>query len=145
MSHAAMTVMQSPVERERPYGLALPVVCALALMLCTFSFPGREAPKSFGGLDTIALAKAMIRIGSLVLLTARLIHAWDERRRPLIVAALTPFGFFVAWSFVSCVWSALPAVSLGQSLGLLTLTMLAANVALSWRNDDDTSVILAAV
>jgi O-antigen ligase len=144
MSHAAMTVTQPHAERERPHGLGLPLGCALALMLCTFSMPGREAPTSFGGLDTIALTKLTIRIAALILLTARLIHAWDGPRRPVIVSALTPFGLFVAWSIASCVWSALPAVSLGQSLGLLTLTLLAANVALSWRNDDDTSVILAA-
>ena len=145
MSHAAMTVTQPHAERERPYGLGLPLGCALALMLCTFSMPGREAPTSFGGLDTIALTKLLIRNVGLVLLTARFIHAWDGPRRPVIVSTLMPFGLFVAWSFASCVWSALPAVSLGQSLGLLTLTLLAANLALSWRNDDDTSFILFAL
>jgi O-antigen ligase len=145
MSRIAMSVTQPHAECDRPYGLGLPLGCALALMLCTFSMPGREAPTSLGGLDTIALTKLIIRIAALVLLTARLFHAWDGSRRPVIVSALTPFGLFVAWSIVSCVWSALPAVSIGQSLGLLTLTLLAANVALSWRSDDDTSVILAVI
>jgi O-antigen ligase len=135
--------MSDADNRKLPAGAWLPLACALAVMLCTFSMPGREAPRSFASLDPIALAKLAIRLGALALLAGRVILSWGHPRLRAVVPLLLPFGLFVAWAAASSVWSALPAVSLGQSLGLLTLLLLSANVALSWRDERDTSAVLA--
>jgi hypothetical protein len=132
-------------RRDRPWGAWLPLACALAIMLCTFSMPGRETPKSFAALDPIALTKAAVRMGSLALLGLRFALAFGDRRWRAILFVLAPFGAFAAWATFSTAWSALPTVSLGQALGLFVLLLLAANVALDWRGEADTSAALAAL
>lgn len=143
MTSAAVADIRVPAERGGPVGgLWLPLACALALMLCAFSMPGREPPSSFAAIDPIALAKLVIRLAALGLLAVRLALSWGHPRCQAVLSLLFPFAPFVAWAMASFVWSALPAVSVGQSMGLLTLLLLAANVALSWRDERDTSALL---
>ena len=145
MSTALTADVVAPADRGRSFGLWLPLVCALALMVCTFSLPGRKMPRTAGSLDAIALVKVAVRMGSLLLLAGRIALAWREPRCRAVLGVLAPAGLYVSWAAFSAAWSAEPSVSLGQALGLLTLVLLSANLALSWRGQRDTSAALLAV
>jgi len=53
-----------------------------------------------------------------------------------------PLGIFVLWCLVSCLWSPLPAFSVGEALTLVTLFLLAVALALVWRTSGDTLAVL---
>jgi O-antigen ligase len=112
------------------------------LMVLTFSVPGREAPRSVAGLDVIALAKLGSRALAVAVLGWILVREWGSARRPAVVYAVAPLAAFVGWALLSTLWSPLPAVSLGQSISLLLLVMLAAAVGLVLCGPRDTSTIL---
>ena len=119
-----------------------PLVCGALLGLMCFQLPGREGPETVGAVDTVALLKMAVRLGTSLLLLGVLCANWQHPRRPLVVATLAPLGLFVLWAISSASWSALKTVSLGQVLGLLDLYLIAATIALLWRGPQDTSRIL---
>lgn len=123
--------------------LWVPLVCLWLLMVCTFSVPGREGPKSTGALDPIALVKLATRLGSLALFSGFLLLFQHTPRGREVLVRLVPFGVYVGWAITSALWSPLPAVSLGQSMSLLVLLLLTGIIALLWRDMRDTSRVLA--
>lgn len=122
--------------------LRVPLVSIWILLAATFTLPGRIGPESVESIDALALLKVGVRglvFGALALSFLML-------RRNASRAGARPgfalFGAFVLWSWVSCLWSPLPAFSGGQALTLSTLFLLAVTVALAWTSGDDTSVVL---
>jgi O-antigen ligase len=116
-------------------------VCVWLLVLFTFSAPGRDGPNDLGSLDLIALGKVAVRGLSLLVLGYAVFTA-DRSRRDRVLSVLLPWGIFAGWAIVSVLWSALPAVTLGQCNGLIDLVLLAAACALLWRGPADTEAIL---
>jgi O-antigen ligase len=55
---------------------------------------------------------------------------------------LWPMFGFVAWAIASALWSPLPAVSVGQAFTTATLVLLAAALAMEWRDEMHTSRVL---
>lgn len=105
------------------------------LMVMIFSVPNREGPVGVGDLDLIAVAKLVARVVSLGLLAWAIWRTGIRNERPrLIVWAMMPFGFYVAFAMASTLWSPLKGQSLGQASGLLAIYVLAVAVALT--NDD---------
>lgn len=117
------------------------VLCLWLLVLVTFSAPGRDGPSDAGSLDVIALAKLAVRAGSVLVLGLVLLWAPRERR-DRVVGIMLPWAVYIAWAVVSVLWSALPAVTLGQSCGLMALVLLGACCGAHWRGPDDTEALL---
>lgn len=111
------------------------ILAALASGWISFSLPQRSVPGVGGGLDAIAVAKLMVRLAlvAFVLIAIGQQHVrsgssptsaeWLRRRRRSgqALSALLPWGLFLAWAFLSAVWSPLKSVSIGQSLGLMSM------------------------
>lgn len=130
-------------------------LAALAMALVSFSLPMRDAPETADRLDWIGVVKFAIRLLIVFwfgLIWLRIIFSrqltTNDQPIPgddsdaihglnsLIVACmkrltpvLTPWYLFLAWSMLTIGWSALPAFSAGQWLGLLGLILFAQAVA----------------
>lgn len=122
--------------------LVLPIVCIWALTTMTFSMPGRDGPSSADSLDVIALAKLAVRFLSLGCLGFAVMRLWDTPRLRAVLTLLLPFWVFLGWAFVSAGWSALPSVSVGQSIGLTVMLLLSTVIGAGWQDEADTSRLL---
>lgn len=129
-------------ERTVPPRLWLVLLCAWLLILNTFSAPGREGPESAAALDWIALAKVVVRVGSLAALGALWMRLGASPRRGLVLGALLPLGLFLGWAVLSALWSPLKSVSLGQAMGLIVQVMLAAALGVLCDRPRHASVVL---
>ena len=116
--------------------------CMWLLMLVTFSVPGREGPLSIATLDWIALLKVGTRILVSVALSTVVVRRWHAPNRPGVLRLLWPFFAFAVWAVASTLWSPLPAVTLGQAFTTVVLLLLAAAIAVEWRDESDTSAVL---
>lgn len=140
-----MTSVQ-PVDARRSampsrVWLWLPLGCAWLLMLATITFKGRVTPVSLASLDLITLVKLGARLVTILVLVPLLLRRWSSPARAVVVRRLVPLVAFAGWALVSASWSALPAVSIGQTATLVTLLVLAAVLGVSWRDARDTSAV----
>lgn len=121
---------------------AVGVAAFWALAVVTFSLPDREVRSLSEGFDSLALLKLITRVGAASVLAVGLmgVDARDARRSA--ARALLPMGAFAGWCALSALWSPLPSTSAGQAFGLATLILLSAGVAVAWRDERDTSVLL---
>jgi uncharacterized membrane protein YhaH (DUF805 family) len=111
------------------------------LMLVTFSVPGREGPLSIATLDWIALLTVGTRAVVFVALSTVVVRRWHAPNRPGILRLLWPLFAFAVWAVASTLWSPLPAVTLGQAFTTGVLLLLAAAIAVEWRDESDTSAV----
>ena len=140
----------SAQEKERGvqsnvWRLRVALLVAALLMLVTFSMPQRSGPTQADALDLIALAKLATRAAALTALLLLLLTIRPTRKLRTVVGALLPMGAFLAFAFLSTVWSPLPAISLGQVSSHLVLVVLAATIGACWRSQSETSTVLLAI
>jgi O-antigen ligase len=122
--------------------LAWPIACAWMLGMLCIQLLGREGPETVDALDLVALVKLAARGLAIVVLLVTLARAWHLPRRPIVMAALAPYGLFVLWAIASAAWSPLPAVTIGQAGGLVCQVLLAACIGVLWNGASDTRRIL---
>ncbi len=140
-SAATLAVGDGKTEYEQPLPWIL-LACTWALMLITFTLPGRSGPTSAGDLDLIAMIKLGVRGVILLVLICMLLCSPDCFRRFAVLVRLSPFGLFIGWAIVSVLWSPLKTLSLGQAGGLVVLFLLAANLGVLCRGPQNTSKML---
>lgn len=142
-AHLSTSVERVAASRQGSRLLWVPRVCFWLLLSATFSLPGRTGPESLGSLDAVALFKVGTRGLSLLMLTLALLALRNRGGHPTARLGFTTIGVFVVWAVVSCLWSPLPAFSIGQAMTLATLFLLAVALALAWRSVGDTSAAFA--
>ena len=130
------------VYRQSQLEMFFTAIAVWSLCLVTFRLPGRTDPSAIGSLDLLAVAKLGVRCGVLMVF----LYAWrwnpDRHAKQRVLKAYSPFLLFVAWAFLSVIWSPLKTVSFGQALGLAALTMLSAWVALACRSTFDAAQVI---
>lgn len=116
---------------KNPRLMTLTVIMASVWLVAAFLFsePNREDPMSARGMDLIAKAKLLSRLGAMGLLVA--VNLFARSRRSLISMASLywPLLLYLAWAVVSVVWSPLPEVSLGQAFSLAVMIALAITIS----------------
>ena len=131
-------------------------VLQLALWCLTMlSFVSISPPENFrggaAGLQSILpptvikLAKLGSRSATLVVIAYSVTHFATDPRLTRAILGILPVFLYVAYAIISTSWSALPAVTLQQSVTLLMLLMLGVTIGLSWRSVEDTSKLLRRV
>ncbi|MEN1681380.1 MAG: O-antigen ligase family protein [Planctomycetota bacterium] len=132
----------SAVYRPSRIEYAATIAAIWALAVVTFRLPGRDDPSAASSLDLLALAKLAIRSA----VFAFFLFAWrwnpDTGAKLLVGRAFFPFYLFIAWAFVSVLWSPLKTVSLGQALGLAAQVTLAAWIALAFRVSANAALLI---
>ncbi|MEL6105868.1 MAG: hypothetical protein AAFU85_07525, partial [Planctomycetota bacterium] len=128
--------------------LALPraVVWPIWLMsLFSLSLPGRSSALAVGELDLVGVTKALIRVVFCVWLGLIAMQRWSVYRDQVltaspsqpesfarsqrdVIAGMAFWWLFLIWSFASVIWSPLKSVSLGQTIGVVALTLLAMEI-----------------
>jgi O-antigen ligase len=117
-------------------------VCSWLLMLTCFTLPGRFGPETADALDGIALLKLSVRLGTLAVLSLVLLRSRHLPHGGEVLFGLAPLGLFVAWSLLSTAWSPLKSVSLGQSVGLAVLFVIALTTGRACRDETNTRFLL---
>lgn len=123
-------------------GLTLPIACSWFLGLLCFSLPGREGPDNFESVDFVALLKVGLRLLSIAALGGLVLRVWNHPKRVAVFTCMSPLWAFFFWSVLSAAWSPMKAVSIGQASGLCCMLLLATCVAILWRDERDTSLLL---
>ena len=120
----------------RPSYLELVITALAVWLLClvTFHLPGRIGPEQVGSLDVLALAKLAIRLTVIAVFLVAWRFSPDHAAKQAVLSAYLPLVLFVGWAFLSVLWSPLKTVSLGQALGLASLVMISAWIALACRS-----------
>ena len=118
----------------------------LAMWLMTliiFSAPNRESVETLSALDPIAIIKVLARIVALAVLGLALLRSWrGGPQHRLVLWTLTPLALYTLFAIASTAWSPLPAVTVGQSGGLLAMVLLTAALALTCRTEEDARIVL---
>ena len=140
--HGRLSPASVDLSPRGPAGVWLPIVIIWLLVLTTFSMPGREGPSFVGSMDWIALSKAATRMLAVASVVFAIGYVWDGARVRTALWYFLPLGAFAAWAVVSALWSALPAVSVGQALGLIAQLLLAVSLAAVCRTQRHCSAIL---
>jgi O-antigen ligase len=130
--------------RTRPHSpILIPTLSVWVLSLVVVSLPGRVGPESAGDLDAIAIVKLASRLVVAAALCLLFLFWPDRERRRRVMLAMAPLIAFGIWAALSSLWSPLRTVSLWQSFSLVTLTLLAGALGLTWDRDDRISGLLA--
>lgn len=119
------------------------LACIWVLMLAVVLLADQGADTDSGGLNVVALCKLGSRLGPLCLIAWVMWSSRETLARSSLVWQVLPWGLFAAWAVVSFSWSALPSVSLGQSLSLVILLTLSCCIALHSRRIAHVSEALA--
>lgn len=112
----------------RPELLLLAIII-WAMTMTTFSLPGRTT----GGIDALALLKFAIRTGTILLFVFLWLRNPDTAGKQKILWFYSPFIGYLIWASFTTLWSPLKSVSISQLIGLTSLLMLSAWVALLCR------------
>ena len=105
------------------------------LALAAYNPPERSGALTLAGLDWIALFKVASRVIACGLLALVLFRAADRGRRLLVFRSLLPWALFSSWAVASTLWSPLKTFTLGHSLELVILLLLAMAVAYHAREE----------
>src|SRR5262245_25453120 len=111
-------------EPRHSSGMWMPLTCGWLLGLAWITLPGRGGPDGIESLDILAIFKVAVRCGTFFGLSLTLLANWSRPRRKLVVACVWPLALFAIWAIVTAIWSPLRAVSVGQVLGLIDLSLL---------------------
>lgn len=145
MSSMACELPVAPRLAAHPSGrgaLGATLLCAWMLMVCTFSLPDREGPESVTSVDAVALLKLAARGSTLAVVGLAVLWSPRDRRIGVLCWALLPFALFVVWGGLSCLWSPLWAVSVGQLAGLAAQLLIALGLGFACRSERDVSLVL---
>lgn len=121
--------------------LSWTIACCWMLMFTTLSPPHRGV-EIIGSLDIFAVTKVAIRVLVLLILIANLFFRWQRRGCFRSVRWFVPFVAFFGWAILSSAWSARPSVSMGQSISLGTLILVAISFSLYCRDMESVSRVL---
>jgi len=101
------------------------------------TLPGRSAPLSLSGLDTLAFVKLAARGMSFVILSLLILRHNDNPRLGMVMRRMFPLVLFAAWALVSICWSPAPAVTAGHSFDLVVLLFLSGVAGLLCLDTED--------
>lgn len=132
-------------EQSPSSSLWLPLMCAWLLMLFTIGRPESDDLRPLLPEQLMNYAKVFLRLSVLTLMAAMLIGLRNHPRLGKVIWHMIPFWMFAAWALVSTTWSPLQKVTLGQSMGLLTLIALASVIAIKWNGPSVTSAVLYSI
>lgn len=122
--------------------LRLLVICNWTLILMILALADRDAGLDSGGLGFMTLLKAGIRLGILGILATLAFCKWSDDRRGEVIQRMLPWVCFGIWSVMTSAWSPLWTFSLGQSLTLVMLLLLAFCTAMLAHRYEDASTLL---
>jgi O-antigen ligase len=134
-THVPHPVLKKVGDQEVVFWI---LIGLLASGWISISMPQRGMPGANVGLDLLAIAKLAIRAAILsvgVWLGLRLIANKDSATRfychrgTVALSILMPWFAFLAWAFLSALWSPLKSVSIGQAAGLASMLVLTIVVA----------------
>ena len=117
------------------FGGRLVLAACWILALAAYNPPQRSGALTLAGLDWIALLKVASRASACGLLALALLRTPDRGRRLLVFKSLLPWALFASWAVATTLWSPFKAFTLGHSLELLILLLLAAAVAYHAREE----------
>ena len=117
------------------FGGRLVLAACWILALAAYNPPERSGALSLAGLDWIALLKVASRATACALLGLALVRTPDRGRRLLVFKSLLPWTLFATWAVATTLWSPFKAFTLGHSLELFILLLLAAAVAYHARDE----------
>jgi O-antigen ligase len=116
------------VQQEQPRCNAelrvLLFVCWVLSLAC-LNPPGRGLNLDVNVLDPTALAKVVVRSGSLLTLTLLVLRLQARTKGAQVLSRLFPLALAALWAMASTIWSPLKAVSFGHGSELLMMVMLA--------------------
>ncbi|MFN3193522.1 MAG: O-antigen ligase family protein [Aureliella sp.] len=123
------------------------LLCIWMLPFITFSPPDDWRVSRFGTAPILPpiVMKAMKffgRGGAIALLGFYLLTLWDHEKRPQAIGFMSPFLAFGCFGVLSTMWSALKSISIQQSVTFCMILMLASYVAILWRNDRTSELLV---
>lgn len=124
----------APACEEQPLPRTL-ALCLWALIFTCFMLPGRDGPAAAGGVDWIAFLKLGTRTAVFLWLGISLMRQRRCLQRDRVVTYFAALGVFVCWAVLSCFWSALTYISLGQAFGLTVLFLMAVHISIGSRGE----------